>query len=289
VSSIQASELRVIGLRTRVLQAGPSDDEEAVVFVHGGPGSADDWSRLLPQAGAFARAVAFDLPGFGNADKPRGWHGYLSVGWATFIAGTLNRLRVRRAHLVANDLGGEAALTWALAHPENFASAVLISTGVLIDYRWHMVARLHRVPLLGHLSVLIGRLGLRPVLRLYEPDLPKDVVDRWQRGYDRGTRRAMLRFYSATPTSAAGPTTAELASLDRPALVIWGADNRFVPVEQAERQRRSFPSAEIAVLAGSRHYPHLDSPQRVNELVLPFLRRQVRVREGMAQRGWARG
>ena len=63
--------------------------------------------------------------------------------------------------------------------------------------------------------------------------------------------------------------------LERPALVIWGANNRFVRVEQAERQRESFPSAEVVVLGDSGHYSLLDSPDRVAELVLPFLKRQL--------------
>jgi pimeloyl-ACP methyl ester carboxylesterase len=280
MSTVRTREIRALGLRTRVLEAGSAVTDEAVVFVHGGPGSASDWSNLLPEVGDLARAVAFDLPGFGEADKPGNWWGYLGVGWATFIAAVLSQLGIKRAHLVAHDMGGDSALTWAVAHPDNFASAVLINTGVLVGYRWHLVARLHRVPMLGYLAGLASRPGLRAVLRFYEPGLPKDVVDRWHRGYDWGTRRALLRFYNATPTSGGGRTAPELAGLDRPALVIWGAENRFVPVEQAERQRRSFPSAEIAILENSRHYSHLDSPDRVEELVLPFLKRQLAATHG---------
>jgi pimeloyl-ACP methyl ester carboxylesterase len=275
MSTVRTSEIRVLGLRTRLLQAGSAASDEAVVFVHGGPGSASDWSHLLPEVGDLARAVAFDLPGFGESDKPGDWWGYLGVGWATFIAAALSQLRIKRVHLVAHDMGGDSALTWAVAHPDKFASAVLINTGVLIDYRWHLVARLHRVPVLGYLAAVAGRPGLRPVMRLYEPGLSRDVVDRWQRGYDRGTRRALLRFYNATPVSGGGRIAPELAELDRPALVIWGAENRFVGVEHAELQRHSFPSAEVVILERSRHYSHLDSPDRVEELVLPFLERQL--------------
>jgi pimeloyl-ACP methyl ester carboxylesterase len=275
MSTIRTSELRALGLRTRVLEAGPERAEEAVVFIHGGPGSADDWHHLLPKTGAFARAVAFDLPGFGEADKPRNWWGYLGVGWATFIAAALNQLQIKRVHLVANDMGGDSGLTWATAHSENLASAVLINTGMLIGYRWHLIAKLHRVPLFGYIPALTGRVGFRPILRLYEPGLPKEVLKRWYRQYDWGTRRALFRFYRATPTSGAGRAAPELARLDRPALVIWGKENRFVPVEQAETQRESFPSAEVVVLENSRHYSHLDSPERVDDLVIPFLKRQV--------------
>jgi pimeloyl-ACP methyl ester carboxylesterase len=271
-TSVRTSDLRALGLRTRVLEAGSTSTEEAVVFVHGGPGSANDWDHLLPKVGEFVRSVAFDLPGFGEADKPRNWSGYLSVGWATFIAGALSQLQIKRVHLVANDLGGDAALTWAVAHPDNFASAVLINTGILIGYRWHLVARLHRVPLLGGLAGLAGRIGFRPVLRLYEPRLPRGVVDRWHRDYDWGTRRSMLRFYNATFTSGAARPAPDLARLDRPALVIWGRKNRFVSVEQAERQRESFPSAEVLVLDQSGPYPHLSDADRVAEAVVSFLR-----------------
>jgi pimeloyl-ACP methyl ester carboxylesterase len=276
---VRTSELRALGLRSRVLEAGPSGGDEAVVFVHGGPGSANDWDRLIPRVGEFARAVAFDLPGFGEADKPRNWSGYLSVGWAAFIAGALNKLRIRRAHLVANDLGGDAALTWAVAHPDSFASAVLINTGILFDYNWHLIAKLHRIPVLGYLPAMAGRVGFRPGLKLYEPRLPKDVLDRWRRGYDWGTRRALLRFYKATFTSGAARPATELAQLDRPALVIWGRRNRFVPVKHAEDQRKSFPSAEVVVLDESGHYPHLSDVDHVAERVLPFLKDQL----GLAQ------
>jgi pimeloyl-ACP methyl ester carboxylesterase len=278
-AAVRSSEISALGLRTRLLEAGPPGAEEAVVFVHGGPGSANDWDHLLPEVGESARAIAFDLPGFGEADKPRNWSGYLSVGWATFIAAVLNQLRIKRVHVVANDLGGDAALTWAVAHPDNFASAVLINTGFLIGYRWHLLARLHRTPLLGYLAALTGWIGFRPVLWLYERGLPRDVVDRWQRDYDWGTRRAMLRFYNATFTSWGARPVPELARLDRPALVIWGERNRFVPVEQAERQRESFPSAEVLVLDKSGHYSHLSDADRVGEAVLPFLKAQLDMAE----------
>ena len=50
------------------------------------------------------------------------------------------------------------------------------------------------------------------------------------------------------PRRTTGRLATDLARLDRPALVIWGARNRFVPVAQAQRQRESFPSAEVVVL-----------------------------------------
>jgi pimeloyl-ACP methyl ester carboxylesterase len=66
-----------------------------------------------------------------------------------------------------------------------------------------------------------------------------------------------------------------LRALDRPALVVWGAQDPYIPVAQADLQRRSFPRAEVHVLDDSGHWPFVDDPERTRELVVPFLRRVV--------------
>jgi pimeloyl-ACP methyl ester carboxylesterase len=267
-------EITALGLRTRVLEAGPEMAEEAIVFVHGGPGSASDWEAFLPRAGELARAVAFDLPGFGQAEKPPHL-GYSAATWASFIQGALSALAVRRVHLVANDLGCEASLTWAAAHPDAFASAAMMNSGPLIRYRWHAVGMLHRVPVVGQVATVAGGLGMRAVMRFYAPRVPRAVMDRWRREYDLGTRRALLRFYRNSDLVSTSPLPAALAPLRRPALVIWGERNRFVPVKHAADLRASFPAADVVVLDGLGHYAHLEDPERVAEQLLPFLERQL--------------
>src|SRR5918996_925819 len=250
--SIRTREMTVMGIRTRVLESGPAADE-AVVFIHGGPGSANDWDYFLPRVGEFARAVAFDLVGFGRADK-RPYLGYSGPVWATFVQHVLNELGIRRVHIVANDLGGEAATHWAAAHPDAFASAAFINTGTLIGYRWHAIAQFSRLPVLGALSVVLGGVLMRPALSLYEPRLPRVVLDRWRREYDWASRRAIRRFYRSGPVRTTSLVLDSIRRLDRPALVVWGARNRFVPPTHAEDQRRSFPHAEIVVLPDEGHY-----------------------------------
>jgi pimeloyl-ACP methyl ester carboxylesterase len=270
----QAHQLRALGLRTRVFDTGPADATEAVVCVHGGPGSAADWAQLLPELGSNCRAIAFDLPGFGEADKPASWD-YDAGGWAMFIGTLLERMGITRAHLILSDLGGQSGLAWAHANPRACASVVLIDTGVLIDYRWHAIARLHRTPFIGSVAAATGRLGIRTAMRIYEPHLPSQVVSRWHRDYERATRRAVRQFHRNTPAAELGALSAGLRALDLPALVLWGEEDRFVPVIQAKRQRESFPSAQVIVLDGVGHFPHLGAPERVAEAVIPFLTAQL--------------
>jgi pimeloyl-ACP methyl ester carboxylesterase len=135
-ATIETRQVVVGGVRSPVLQAGPPEATEAVVFVHGNPGPAEDWRDLVGRTGSFARAVAPDMPGYGNADKPRDF-AYTVAGYAEHLAGVLTELGISRAHLVMHDFGGPWGLMWAAAHPDAFASATLVNTGVLLDYRWH--------------------------------------------------------------------------------------------------------------------------------------------------------
>src|SRR5437764_6467229 len=143
--SLATTEVVVDGFRSPVLHAGPEDHDEAVVFVHGNPGPKEDWSDLLERVGGFARAVAPDMPGYGAADKPRDFS-YTVEGYAEHLAGVLDQLGVRRAHLVMHDFGGPWGLNWAVRLLFAFAGATEINTGVLLDHKWHSYARIRPPP-----------------------------------------------------------------------------------------------------------------------------------------------
>ena len=272
---LRRGELSGLGVRSPLIEAGPENADEAVVLLHGNPGSSADWEELVPSLGELGRVVAFDLPGFGGADKPEALD-YSAGTYGMFITAALDRLGITRAHLVMHDLGG-TGLLWAAAHPQAVGSLTLIDTGVLLDFRWHWTARMYRAPVLGELMVrTTNRRGFRATLRYYNrgaSPLPEAAIERMWRDYVPATRRAALRFYRATPTEAFELLQEPLQALDPPTLVIWGRHDPAVPVEQAERQRETFPSAEIVVLEQSGHWPMLDDPQGTRDALVPFLRR----------------
>jgi pimeloyl-ACP methyl ester carboxylesterase len=278
LTSVTASstQITVGGVRSPVLQAGPPDAAEAVVFVHGNPGPAEDWRDLLGRVGGFGRAVAPDMPGYGGADKPRDFD-YTIAGYADHLAGVLDQLGIRRAHLVAHDFGGPWALEWAARHPDAFASATLINTGVLIGYRWHRFAKIWRTPVVGEIfQATTTKPAFRLLVGMDNPRLSRDTLDRlYAQMRTWGTKRAILRLYRATPASMLGARAQALRALDRPALVVWATRDAYLPYEQAERQREAFPSARVELLEGHGHWVFVEDPERVAALVVPFLREQL--------------
>jgi pimeloyl-ACP methyl ester carboxylesterase len=274
-ASVERSRLAVGAVRTRLLQAGPGEAGEAVVFVHGNPGSADDWERLAGAVGATGRrAVAFDLPDFGETVAAEGFE-HSAPGYAAFVGEALAELGIERAHLVLHDFGGPIGLAWAIGSPRSVSGLVLIDTGVLSGYRWHALARIWRTPVLGELfQALSTPRALRRALAAKEPrGLPPEFLRAMSEHYDRCTKRAVLKLYRATDDPGAGGehVRAIFASRRLPALVIWGEEDAYLPSEYAERQRQALPEAAVHVLPGSGHWPFVDAPAEVEALLLAHL------------------
>jgi pimeloyl-ACP methyl ester carboxylesterase len=275
---MRSSEVVVGGVRSPVVETGPAGAEEAVVFVHGNPGTGRDWAPLLQPAGAFARAVALDMPGYGGADKPRDFP-YTVPGYAAHLAGVLEHLGIRRAHLVLHDFGGPWGLQWAVDHPDEHASTTLINTGVLLREGWHALARVWRTPVVGELFFATSsKSGMRQFMkRTNPPTFPIAFADHLFELYaDKGTRRAVLQLYRNTPVAPHVEAIAPgLREHPRPTLVVWGAKDPYLKVRLAERQREVFRDARVTILPESGHWPLADDPGGVAAAVLPFLREQT--------------
>jgi pimeloyl-ACP methyl ester carboxylesterase len=274
-AAVEHSRIAVDGAYPRLLQAGPDGDPEAVVFVHGNPGSADDWQPLISSLGGRGRrALAFDLPDFGETVAPPDFE-HTTPGYADFLGRGLKTLGVERVHLVLHDFGGPIGLIWAAANVDSLASVTLIDTGILPGYRWHRLARVWRTPVVGELlQASATRRAFRFLVARSEPrGLPRPFLDRMYDQYDRRTRRAVLKLYRANddPGSAAGEFSALVAPRDIPALVIWGEDDAYLPAAFADRQREAFPSAAVHVLPASGHWPFVDAPETVERLMVEFV------------------
>jgi pimeloyl-ACP methyl ester carboxylesterase len=273
MTAARLDRLPVAGVDMRYAHAGPADAATAVVFVHGNPGSADDWRALVAAVGEYGRAVAPDMPDFGETPAAPGFQ-HTVEGYAGFLDQALAALGIARVHFVLHDFGGPFGLAWASAHLDAVASVTLIDTGILPGYRWHVTARIWRTPVLGEaFQAITTRRGFRAAISRSEPrGLPRAFVDRMYDHYDRRTKRAVLKLYRATDHPGGGAELVQaFAARDIPALVIWGEHDRYLPTAYAARQRDAFPSADVHVLPASGHWPYADAPETVERLLTEFL------------------
>ena len=271
-------DLRVGSGSVRVFEAGPHQASEAVAFFHGNPGSAGDWVDLVEDVGGLARAIAFDLPGFGQSPSPPGF-GHTLEEYADWVGQALDAAGISRVHLVLHDFGGPIALVWAAGNPERVASVTLFNTGILTGYDWHTMARVWQTPVLGELSMMLSsRQVFRRAVSSAEPrGLPGEFLDEMFDNYDRETRSAVLDLYRSAKNlgDRAGEVARRLADADLPALVVWGAKDHYLNASLASRQREAFPSAEVHLVPDSGHWPFIDSPDVCRALLVAFLEDHV--------------
>lgn len=269
--------VKVDGITTTVTEAGPPDATQAVVFAHGSPDYSRDFDRMLSEVAPYGRVISFDWPGYGHADDPAGGP-YNLDGAAHFLGGLLDRLGVRSVDLVMHDFGGPWALQWAAGHPDQLHSVLIIDSGVFIGYVGHPAALVWVTPGVGEASMMTTTRGeFAAFINSQSPQpMPQDWLDRTYDQYDRGTRCALLHYYrdmrNRTPDAVGRAQAKTLSQRRRPALVIWGEKDPYIPVDEAYKQSQAFPGARVEVVKGAGHWPHVDHPSEVDALAVPFLR-----------------
>lgn len=272
------------GYSTPLIEAGSPKSREAILFVHGNPGSALDFAGIFRAAPPGARVLAYDLLGFGEADKP--WDfSYALEDSMPLITRALAKLGVDRVHLVGHDIGGVLGVEWFSLHPRLLASATFLNSGVLLGYEDHDYARIWKTPGEGEASMAaVTRPFFHYAINSREPQpLPAEFLDRNYDYYDRPTRCAILKAYRSVPdvNALAEEQAKRLKPYDRPALVIWGEQDSFIDASVAERQREAFPHAQINMFPESGHWPFVNEEQGTVDLMRPFFERHVFERAGV--------
>ena len=265
----------VNGVLTRVLAAGSGADH--LVLVHGVGARCDRWRRNVDVLAAAGWNVhAFDLPGHGLAQKGGG-PDYSVPGYARFVDGFLDLIGARTAVLVGTSLGGHTVATLACDRPERVRALVLVGSIGLIPWgperRGETRGRLRDT----------SRSSIENKLRLlvHDQDL---VTDDWLReefliNNSPGAAEsfAAIADYIADriDDDVAGPRLAGLHG-GPPVLLIWGAEERAVPLETGQAAHRLIPGSELAVIGSASHAPYFERPDEFNRVLLEFLDRAVR-------------
>ncbi|HUG56233.1 MAG TPA: alpha/beta fold hydrolase, partial [Candidatus Limnocylindrales bacterium] len=130
---MRARSIEVDGRRVRIIEAAAAGDRgDPVLMLHGVGGWAENWRETLPAVAASGRrAIAVDLPGFGESEPVRGAR-YFDPDdpfYAGFVCRLLDALGIERAHLVGSSMGGAVAFVAAVCAPSRVRSLVLVAPG----------------------------------------------------------------------------------------------------------------------------------------------------------------
>ncbi|MBM4421201.1 MAG: alpha/beta fold hydrolase, partial [Chloroflexi bacterium] len=275
-------DIRALGLRARVLEEGTG--ERAVLLVHGVGGWAENWTEVLaPLAERGFRALAIDLPGFGESERPRGG-GYFDPArafYARFVEAALDALGVDRAHLVGNSLGGAVVYTAAVTVPERARSLTLVAGG---GVGLEVSRSLRMLTLPGmQLLALVPRTpeAADPVVRSCYFDWSRIPPHMYAEGRRYGNAsfgefirvlRTGVSFRGVRPR-VRDAWASRAGRFPGPVLCVWGREDAVIPVTQAASITDVFPGAELRIIERCGHMPMSERPAEFLGQMLPFLLR----------------
>ena len=263
--------LEIDGQRISVERAG---EGPALVLLHGFGESTIAYAAVLPELAEQFAVVAIDLNGFGYTERPKDPASYTLAGQARLVLAVLDRLRLDRVRLAGHSYGGGLALYLAAHHPERIERLLLIDNTLPIYatqrrnplFRWRWIARLA-----AHTFALTDRVIEKGLKQAYFDD--GKVTPALVRGYAERLRIEGVTdaFFGLVGPSQEAPYRIDLAKVEIPTLVVWGAEDRLIEAAAAEERSSELPNSSFVVLPACGHTPMEECPREFLAAALPFL------------------
>jgi len=269
--------IEIGGVRTYVVEAG---EGPSILLIHGYGDTADGWRRVVPGLLRDHRIVALDLPPFGRSESPP--EGKLLDFYSEFFPTFLDTMELEKTTVIGHSLGGAVSLRLAVENPDRVDRLGLVAPAGLGNappWWWHALTA--RSLWQGALSLPLPfttplvRQGLKGFLglRLFaDPNRMgreiKHLVDM------HGTRKDLSKLLAAGHAcidSYTGQLLEQSMDLEIPLWMLWGRQDGLVPSVHARAFGRAHPDAKVHVLDDCGHYPHIEFPQRFNQLLRKWL------------------
>jgi 2-hydroxy-6-oxonona-2,4-dienedioate hydrolase len=250
---------------------------DAVVMLHGSGPGASGWANfnrnVEPFAAAGYRVVLMDCPGWSKSDTIV-CTGSRSELNARALKGLMDAIGLPKAHLVGNSMGGHSAVAFALANPTRVGKLVLMGggTGGVSPFLptptegIKLIQALYREPTIENLERMMN---------VFVYDTSNLTKELFQARLDNMlARREHLENF--VRSSEANPRQFpdvghHLGEITAPTLLIWGRDDRFVPMDVGLRLLAGLRDAELHVFSCCGHWAQWEHADKFNRLVLDFL------------------
>jgi pimeloyl-ACP methyl ester carboxylesterase len=252
----------------------------AIVFVHGLSGSWPNWLEQLPVFAQDHRVIAMDLPGFGHSPMPQGRITISEYGRT--LDSLLETLGVSAATVVGNSMGGFVSAELAIAFPQRVERLVLISAAGISTYRHRDVERIE--PYLRRLAPILAaytgftaaqsdwvsrRRGLRNLtlgmIARHPGRLPAPLAAEQLRGAGKPG------FMQALRANIDYPVRERLPEIACPTLIVWGAEDKVIPVADASVFEELIPNSRKVIFEDTGHVAMLERPASFNRLLADFM------------------
>ncbi|WP_280415267.1 alpha/beta fold hydrolase [Nocardia carnea] len=260
----------VNGARTRALRAGKG---EAVVMLHGTSGHLEAFVRNVPTFAEHFEVHALDMLGHGYTDNPGG--DLRIPRYVQHVLDYLDSRGIEKAHFIGESLGGWVSGRLAADHPDRVGRLVLVAPGGTVANPQVM----DRIRTSTKAAVASDDRALtRQRLELLMHDsanVSEELVDVRHTIYHRPQFVAgidnLLCLQNMDNRVEDLLSPEQMARITAPTLIVWGAQNPFGDVPEAQRMHKSIPGSNLEIFPECGHWPQHEHSGRFNDLALKFL------------------
>jgi pimeloyl-ACP methyl ester carboxylesterase len=245
-----------------------------LVLLHGYTASTFAWKDVFDPLSEQFRVIAVDLKGFGFSGKPDG--DYTRRAQGDLVIRLLDQLKIERAILCGNSMGGEVSMNAAVRHPDRVSALILVdSSGVTVSGGDSVTPGVAQWPVIGPALMSLAltsdsmvRDGLRQCF--YDKSI---VTDEQVAAYYRPlkTRDGQHAAYLAKVQGAINPIEPEINKIGQPTLIIWGAEDELIPLEAGRRLNLLIAGSRLVVFDKCGHVPQAEMPARFADEVRSFV------------------
>lgn len=248
---------------------------ETVFLLHGFGSSTYSWEKVAPrlQAEGF-HVFALDMKGFGWSDKPRGAD-YSPFALAEEVNAWMEALGLRDVVFVGNSLGGALAVVTSILHPDKVSRMVLVDAG---GYPMKMptIVKAARTPGAAFFTKLFfGRWmvawNLREVTHQRDRVTPEQVQAYYDRLRTENALDAMVALARAIDFDRFSDYVERAKALHVPALVLWGENDRWIPLEIGLRFHEDLRNSRLVVIPECGHVPQEERPEVTARHIIEFI------------------
>ena len=271
--------LKVNGMEVHYRAEGPLSDSLPLVLLHGTSSSLFAWNGWVELLKDRHRIVRLDLPGFGlTGPHPEG--DYDVETYLNFLQSFLSELGIEKCIIAGNSLGGEIAWRYALNNPGQVKKLILIgAAGYPVDIEKLPLSRLPlsylwlRVPLIRELSVRFTTPQVMHESLEYLYGDPEKVTEEvteiyFDMTHREGNREALTERMESFGRPAPWQ---EIPEIDIPVLILWGEQDRLIPVENARRFHRDLPRSRLVIFPEAGHMPMEEIPEKSAKAAEQFI------------------
>lgn len=260
----------------RQVKWGRSGDGPPVVFCHGTPWSSVLWHPIAMALSAEFSVYVWDMPGYGRSSM-RAEHDVSLDIQGLVLRDLLSHWGLDRPHVIAHDYGGAVALRAHLLHHRAYASLALVDIVALAPWgsEFFGLVRDHpdvfaALPPAIHEGVVRAYINGASHLGLTASHA-QTLIDPWLGSVGQA---AFYRQIAQADQAYTDEVQPQYGSLDLPVLVVWGADDAWIPAERAEELAAAIPGARTEVVPNAGHLIQLDAPAALATAIHRWLTKQ---------------